>query len=74
MLIELVNSTSIRPGDKLLRRNPTSNGLKVVTVLKINNTTNNHFTFECDDDLVFTRSDLKLLKVIQEASLSWTRN
>lgn len=65
MQVKLVKSTSIKEGQKLLIR-----GNKVVTVLQINQITKNHMTLICDDDLVFTRSDLKLLKVIEEGALA----
>lgn len=64
MQVKLVNSTSVKVGNKLLRGN------RVVTVTEIINITKNHFTIICDDDLVFTRSDLKLLKVLEDGALA----
>lgn len=62
MLVKLVSSRSIKVGNKLLRGN------KAVTVIDIINVTNSHMTIVCDDDIVFTRSDKRLLKVIGEGA------
>lgn len=65
MLVKLVDPSSIEVGDKLLRRiHPEQRGFKVVEVIQINEITNNHRTIICDDDLVFARNDMKLIRVI----------
>lgn len=67
MLVKLVSPESIEVGDKLLRRiHPEQRGFKVVQVIQINEITNNHRTIICDDDIVFARNDMKLLRLIAE--------
>ena len=64
MRIKLVKSTSIKVGDKILYK-----GQPALVMEKVQTPYKNHFYFVTFNDLVFTRSDMKLLKVVAEDKL-----
>ena len=65
MQIKLVKATSIQPGDKILYR-----GRPVLVLRKTQTPYVEHFYFETFNDLIFTRTDMNLLKIITGGELA----
>lgn len=63
MLVKLVRSQTIKKGDKLLRGN------RVVTIEDIIRPYKKHFILVANDDLIFCKDGMNVLKVIPEMSV-----